>query len=202
MRPKMSFALLLLASATMAPALAADQGDGLSAQELLRAYRSYARLMPEPREVSFQLAMLCSIPSEQVYAQDRERYGVHSLARVYLYANPAARAALDQPNRKFAPGAIIVEEKLGEHEKVIGVSAMQKMAPGYDPEGGDWKYLYSADGQLSEGRLDNCRSCHLRAKESDNVHFGAQDPQSAASLAAGLLKPEGALPSLVPPGVR
>jgi hypothetical protein len=51
---------------------------------------------------------------------------------------------------------------------------MRKEAPGYDPEGGDWRYGMTrpdlsvlADGK--DGRATACRTCHLTLKDRDFV---------------------------------
>ncbi|EYF05222.1 Hypothetical protein CAP_3587 [Chondromyces apiculatus DSM 436] len=45
------------------------------------------------------------------------------------------------------------------------VLVMEKRAPGYDPEGGDWEYLLvtPAGGIASRGRLLPCQRCHAEA---------------------------------------
>lgn len=56
---------------------------------------------------------------------------------------------------------------------------MEKMPAGYDPEGGDWRYVMilpdgtvfgSSDGPGAEN-VQNCRSCHLGAAEQDFLYF-------------------------------
>jgi hypothetical protein len=51
---------------------------------------------------------------------------------------------------------------------------MRKEAPGYDPEGGDWRYAMTradlavlAEGK--EGRVTACRTCHLAVRARDYV---------------------------------
>ncbi len=166
-------ATLALALAAM-PTLAADEAPAI---DLWKVYKSFPRLTREPRMVSRQLAMLCITPPPAAYEKDREQYGPHSMAVVHVYANRAALPEMAEAVRRFPVGAIIVKEKLemGNAEKVIGIGAMQKMPPGYDPAGGDWKYFYSeGPGKLAQGRLDNCRSCHMRAKSRDHVYFRAE----------------------------
>ena len=50
------------------------------------------------------------------------------------------------------------------------LTVMVKMAPGYDPENGDWWYaLVDATGTRvgAQGRLDACIPCHKKAAETD-----------------------------------
>jgi hypothetical protein len=51
---------------------------------------------------------------------------------------------------------------------------MRKEAPGYDPEGGDWRYAMtrpdlSVLGEGKDGKVTLCRTCHLTQKERDYV---------------------------------
>ncbi len=57
-----------------------------------------------------------------------------------------------------------------EGESVRKLTIMVKMAPGYDPENGDWWYASGDEtgtrvGQ--QGRLDGCIPCHKQAAETD-----------------------------------
>ncbi len=173
-------ALLLqpcLAAAPAAPDAAAPNGaaEDASAQAIVKDYKAFPRLTREPRMVSQTLARLCRVLQPGDLAQDREQYGPHSLARVHVYANEPAVAELAKPTRRFPVGAIIVKEKLGEGQAVTGIGAMQKMPPGYDLEGGDWKYFYvDANTPLAQGKLEKCRTCHMRARERDHVYFRAE----------------------------
>ncbi len=165
-------ALLVQPGLAAAPDGAAEQA---SAQAIVKNYKAYPRLTREPREVSRRLAMLCRVLAPEEIAQDREQYGPHSLAWVHVYANKAAAAELARSRRQFPVGAVIIKEKLGEQQAVAGIGAMQKMPPGYDPEGGDWQYVYvDESGKLAQGRLENCRTCHMRAKERDHVYFRSE----------------------------
>lgn len=169
----LALALILAPALAPAPAHAASEAPAV---DLWRVYKSFPRLTREPRMVSRKLAMLCIAPPPEAYEKDREQYGPHSMARVHVYANPPAAPEMTKTARRFPVGAIIVKEKLAmtDNATVLGIGAMQKMPPGYDPAGGDWKYLYSErPGQLAEGRLDNCRACHMRAQARDHVYFRA-----------------------------
>ena len=186
MRFHTTFLSLACAALLMQPCLAAAPSDTAaatpdgaaeeaSAHELLNHYKAFPRLTREPRAVSRRLAQLCRVLWPEEIAQDREQYGPHSLAWVHVYANEAAAAELARSRRPFPVGAVIVKEKLGEQQAVAGIGAMQKMPPGYDPEGGDWQYVYvDESGKLAQGRLENCRTCHMRAKERDHVYFRSE----------------------------
>ena len=139
-------------------------------------YKSFDRLTAEPMEVSAAISVLCA-PDLGGRAAEVERSGPHAEALVHLYSHGVAPSVFASPERHFPVGAIVVKEKLASDLTATGVGGMEKMEPGYDPEGGDWRYFYSSRSSgFTSGRLDNCRSCHLRAKESDFVYFvGSHD---------------------------
>ena len=165
---------VLFICAGAAPAAAPPELPAVAAQAPApwNNYRSFARMTGEPRSVPHSLAVRCSIPGKAEMDKYREDYGPHLQALVHVYANDAAQAELARRERRFPAGAIIVKEKLGRGMAVVGIGGMQKMPPGYDPEGGDWKYFYSeTPGKFAEGKLGNCRSCHMRARAMDHVYF-------------------------------
>lgn len=141
-------------------------------------YKSFERLTAEPVEVSAALSALCA--PEFGAAREVERAGPHAQALVHLYSHGVDASVFASPERQFPVGTIVVKKKLASDLTATGVGGMQKMEPGYDAEGGDWLYFYgSRSTGFTSGRLDNCRSCHLRAKESDFVYFvGSHDAGS------------------------
>ena len=57
-----------------------------------------------------------------------------------------------------------------EGKSIIKLTIMLKMAPGYDPENGDWWYASAvATGTrfAKQGRLGGCIPCHKQAVETD-----------------------------------
>jgi hypothetical protein len=100
--------------------------------------------------------------------------GPHAFTSVMIHMNDAAAAAFDKPGSAYPVGSVIVKEKRHGQgaSKIWGVGGMIKRAPGYDPQNGDWEYLY-VDGpdKLSSGRIASCIECHRRARASDFV-FG------------------------------
>ena len=86
---------------------------------------------------------------------------------VEVYANEVAKAAVDRHAGTFAVGAVLVKEhweRSAERAPRPGpVMAMEKMAPGFDPEHGDWRYVVVAaeSGEvLQDGKPDGCVLCH------------------------------------------
>jgi len=52
-----------------------------------------------------------------------------------------------------------------------GSGGMIKRAPGYDPEHGDWEYLYFTDPEhVEHGKLLSCVQCHEAAQSTDRVY--------------------------------
>lgn len=87
---------------------------------------------------------------------------------VEVYANDAAKAAIDRHAGTFAVGAVLAKEhweRSGDGEGALRpgpVMAMEKMTPGFDPEHGDWRYVVvSENGEVREdGKPDGCVLCH------------------------------------------
>jgi hypothetical protein len=166
----MRAALVVAAALLLAPTTAERvEVTGGNVQSL---YKSFHRLTAEPMQVSARLSAACAPPTGDPLAQEVERAGPHARALVHLYSHGVDDSLFASPERQFPVGTIVVKEKLAADLTTTGVGGMQKMAPGYDPEGGDWLYFYSSrSGRFFSGRLDTCRSCHLRARESDFVYF-------------------------------
>ncbi len=173
-------ALVMQPGLAAAPPAESSAAEAASAQAIVKNYKAFPRLTREPRAVSRTLSGLCRVLAPEEIEGDREQYGSHSLAWVHVYANEPAVAELAKSRRQFPVGAIIVKEKLGDQQAVTGIGAMQKMPPGYDPEGGDWRYIYTeasatpGQDKVEQGRLEKCRTCHMRAKERDHVYFRSE----------------------------
>lgn len=61
---------------------------------------------------------------------------------------------------------------------------MIKREPGYDPQHGDWEYLYvvqKPEKKVTRGRLESCIKCHWQAKDRDYV-FRNYLPRKAESV--------------------
>jgi hypothetical protein len=167
MRAALVVAAALLLAPTTAERLRVD-GDNVRS-----IYKSFDRLTAEPVEVSAWLSAACA-PDVGGSRREHEveRAGPHAEALAQLYSHGVDASIFASPERQFPVGTIVVKEKLASDLTATGVGGMQKMEPGYDPEGADWLYFYSSPSSgFTSGRLDTCRSCHLRARESDFVYF-------------------------------
>ncbi|MEO8798626.1 MAG: cytochrome P460 family protein [Polyangiaceae bacterium] len=88
---------------------------------------------------------------------------------VELYANDAGRSAYGSASGEFPVGARFVT---AHFERANGVAPsdeapgplfmMEKMAKGYDPAHGDWRYVaLSSQGELvQDGKIESCVGCH------------------------------------------
>ncbi|MBZ0113393.1 MAG: hypothetical protein K8J08_13100 [Thermoanaerobaculia bacterium] len=170
--------LLVLTMLLLIPWVTLAVGQGEAGEEappsvlesLKKTYRSYTRLTSTPRPLSAWADTLCFAPTE-LLEEDEARNGPHSLTSIHLYVNARAEGGLDGDPRRFPVGAVLIKEKFSGRV-VKGVGGMEKMAEGYDPEFGDWRYFYAEDRiGLTEGPIASCRSCHERQRDRDFVYY-------------------------------
>jgi hypothetical protein len=160
----------LLFCLTAVSAVAQAEEPIISEVSVFSFYKSLSRLTTEPVIVSLRLAMACAAPSLAVRAEEERRAGPHSGALINLYADDRAKKAIEARVRRFPIGAVIVKEKLADHDTATAVGGMVKRAPGFDPDNGDWEYFYAVrSGGFASGRLSTCIACHARAKSDDYV---------------------------------
>ena len=144
----------------------------VTAENVHSLYKSFDRLTAEPMSVSPELSAQCMSILQKRRAPEAEPSNPHANALVHVYSHAVDPSVFASPERRFPVGTIVVKEKLASDLTAEGVGGMQKMEPGYDPEGGDWLYFYgSRSAGFTSGRLENCRSCHLGARASDFVYF-------------------------------
>jgi hypothetical protein len=173
---KVGVSLLLFGAAG---ALAAPPDETAALPEPWKSYKSLKRINSRPHRVDPDFAIRCTAPTPEEFEEEKAKYGPHLLELLNLYANEAAQAELMKQERKFPAGAVIVKESLNNKKEFVSLNGMQKMPPGYDPEGGDWKYFYSdGSGKFSEGKLDACRACHMRTPATDHVYSGGEAPRA------------------------
>jgi hypothetical protein len=81
-----------------------------------------------------------------------------------VWANPAARQAIDAPDASLPVGAAFVQE----HFELAGdggagpIMMMEKRPPGFDPAHGDmrWVVVTSAGETAHDGPAPSCSGCH------------------------------------------
>jgi hypothetical protein len=98
----------------------------------------------------------------------------HGGMRVDAFVPVKDLALYDRGASAMPVGFRVARAGYDESGVFLAVTAMQKMAPGYDPEHGDWYYLVVfRDGRTAtmQGPLESCRGCHERARARDYL-FG------------------------------
>jgi cytochrome P460 len=155
-------ALLALVPASLPPALA--------------GYREWGSLLKEPQEVPYELSILCGRPTPQQVEAAKKRHGPHFGYFIEVYANPAAKAALQGESAKALPeGAVIAKEKLrwvepGKPMERDGVAFMVKRGGPQFARSGGWEFLFFPAGKGSAARTQQaCAACHQAAAERDYV---------------------------------
>src|SRR5262249_39822116 len=92
---------------------------------------------------------------------------------IRVYANSVAHAHLRENRPGAMPvGSVIVKEKLPDlkDEKPFAYAGMIKREAGYDPNNGDWEYLYDPmrqGGKVERGKLTTGTACHRQAAAKD-----------------------------------
>lgn len=153
-------------------------------------YSKWKPLTDKPKRIPLSDFTLC-LPSPSD-VERRSKLDLHYVPMVKLFVNPIGADKIEQRRESPLPvGAIIVKEKwLGYHpdnkfdleldESGPGeYAAMIKRDAGYDPDHGDWEYVFVTRRPLStvqRGQLSKCRDCHAKARDTDYVFL--PDPGS------------------------
>jgi hypothetical protein len=137
----------------------------------LDGYQKWPMLTPGPVDVSEGLFYSCRNggPDGRKWKELRDEQGLHWLPAIRVYANPAAKRAIDGKKPTFPPGSVLVKEKLSNN-KVVAITAMIRERDGYDrsDEKNDWRYFYiDRSEEMQFGRIESCRKCHQKAAETD-----------------------------------
>jgi hypothetical protein len=133
-----------------------------------------------PVDVSPHVAMACgpglnSPDARWAKMGGEKRHGPHFKHWIVVRVNPAAIEAFKEGDAPLPVGTTVVKEK---HTELLAkglppeYGAMVKREPGYDPEHGDWEYVYvvlKPEKKVTRGRLESCAECHAHAKEQDHL---------------------------------
>jgi hypothetical protein len=166
--------LLVMASCTPA------QQSVISVDKIIAEYKNWPPLMSVPKEVSAVLFGLCRAPTRD---EDAFLGSPHARLFINVRVNEAALATMKQemkqetkPETKlvFPVGSVIVKEKLVEKvdAKPEALGIMIKRERGFNPDGGDWEYIYwKKTGESLRGpeQTKNCQSCHVAQRDTDSV---------------------------------
>ncbi len=94
-----------------------------------------------------------------------------------LYANEGATEAFAKHAGTFPVGALFIKEhwERGGDGKRGPVMAMEKMAAGFDPAHGDWRFVVvAADGEVVvDGKPEGCVLCHDDAAHDHVFRLGS-----------------------------
>ena len=130
-------------------------------------YAGWPQLTKEPVRIAPQAFRFCVATPRQ------QKLGPHFAPAIRLYANDVAADHLREERTGPLPvGATIVKEKWWNEkaERPDAYAAMIKREAGYDPDHGDWEYLYVSLGEkekVERGKIESCIACHARAAEKD-----------------------------------
>jgi hypothetical protein len=115
-------------------------------------------------------------------------HGPHFKPAIVVRTNPEALDAFLAKQSPMPVGTVVLKEK---HTTVSATDApnefgaMIKREAGYDPENGDWEYVFgtiSPKVTVERGKLANCIACHSAyAKENDYL-FRSYVPEKVAAV--------------------
>ncbi len=99
----------------------------------------------------------------------------HHIPALRYLVSPSHMAAVKDGKTPYPVGTTIVKEKLSDPEskKPFAVAAMVKHEAGYDPDHGDWEYVYTTLGEKPEtqlGKISSCIACHRIKAEQDYLY--------------------------------
>jgi hypothetical protein len=131
-------------------------------------YSAWLSLTAEPVRVPMAVFLDCRIPG----TTPDLHLGPHTMPFVRYYAPPATMTYLKEGRPPYPVGTTVVKVKWwNEADKhPTAVAAMIKREAGYDPDHGDWEYVYTTLGEKPEtqrGKLESCIQCHRIKKEMD-----------------------------------
>jgi hypothetical protein len=106
-----------------------------------------------------------------------KRHGPHFKHSIVVRINPEAAEEFKTLGAPLPVGTVVVKEKHTDINDILArggrpneYGAMIKHEPGYDPQHGDWEYLYvvrQPEKKVTRGKLQSCINCHEHAKSRD-----------------------------------
>jgi len=131
-------------------------------------FATWPKANEKPYHVKPVIAAACAAPSPSAH---RSR-GPHDQPSIIVRTNTEAFEAF-RALKPLPVGSVVVKEK-HKGDTVTGppdeYTAMIKKEPGYDPEHGDWEYLYVVSRPaktITRGKLGSCIDCHVERKDQD-----------------------------------
>lgn len=135
----------------------------------LRGYQNWTMLTDGPVDVSEGLFWACAIQDPKAWEKLYDAQGPHWSSAVRVYANPIAQKAIQANAMPFPKGSVLVKEKLMDN-KIFAITAMIREPDGYDRTDArnNWRYFYADKfEEMQMGRIDSCRKCHEKARQTD-----------------------------------
>jgi len=91
-----------------------------------------------------------------------------------IFVNSIAQAEAEKENPQFAPGSVIVREKLlfGNDTEPQLVAVMIKREKGFSPKTGDWEFFILDGKDLKMQKREtkgDCAKCHIQVQNTDWV---------------------------------
>jgi Cytochrome P460 len=150
--------------------------DPTPSDELAINFADWPVVTQKPFRVEPAVTELCRAPTpDRLLAMKEEgekQHGPHYQPAIVVRVSPTALDAFI--NRQPMPlRAMVVKEKHPDAQAsgpLTSYAAMIKREAGYDPENGDWEYLYEVPGPnrwATRGPLPACSDCHRQAKATD-----------------------------------
>jgi hypothetical protein len=111
--------------------------------------------------------------------------GPHWKPSIVVRTNPTALNAFVDKQSPMPVGSIVLKEKHEEDDAADPPNefgAMIKREAGYDPDFGDWEYVYGTVSPLSlkRGKLTNCIVCHSAYAKTTDYLFRSYLPDEKA----------------------
>jgi len=133
----------------------------------LKDYQQWPMLTPGAVDTSNRQFFLCGLSTKR--DEDEKREGPHFSPAIRVYANATAKTAIENKSKTFPRGSVLVKEKL-RRNSIVAITAMIREDDSYDwsEEKNNWRYFYvDRREEMQFGRIEGCRTCHQKAKESD-----------------------------------
>lgn len=127
---------------------------------------------PEPNPLERRLWILCAPASFDPAPLGEKINGPHFVPGIRVRVNDLAYPNFANTAASLPANSVVVKEKFANVEDAapVALGVMIKREAGYDPEGGDWEYVY-LDGRnferVTRGQLASCRSCHASQSNAD-----------------------------------
>lgn len=142
-------------------------------------YTGWSTLTEKPVHTNMRAMLDCRAPRPfRLNADGTSPESVdspHHIPALRYFASKEFAPAVIEGKSPYPVGTTIVKEKLSnpEAEKPFAVAAMIKREKGYDPDHGDWEYVYTTLGENPEtqrGKISSCIACHRIKAEQDYLY--------------------------------